>query len=260
MAAALTEGALDLSKTSDSRSDSKASSPVPSMNSDIDSQQALDHQDRSDSVPSDGNETDSSTGPAVKAISAHPKLSASHQFTPEMLSAAAAASAAAGGGAGLPPSLRPFKMYPMEPGNNMYPALPAVPTLSPELTLSQLSPGATLGPMAMMDPNIGISCSPIAQYIQQRKRRADRSNPTALDADLKKSKIVPEEQKDEHYWERRRKNNDAAKRSRDARRRKEEEIALRAAFLEQENLKLRAQVAILKNETAKLHYMLYNRM
>ena len=65
---------------------------------------------------------------------------------------------------------------------------------------------------------------------------------------------------DESYWERRRKNNEAAKRSRDARRMKEEEIALRAAFLEQENLKLRAQVALLKNETAKLHYLLYNRI
>ena len=64
-----------------------------------------------------------------------------------------------------------------------------------------------------------------------------------------------QERKDESYWERRRKNNEAAKRSRDSRRAKEEEIALRAAYLEQENLKLRAQVAILKTETAKLHYM-----
>lgn len=71
---------------------------------------------------------------------------------------------------------------------------------------------------------------------------------------------MPEEKKDNLYWERRRKNNEAAKRSRDSRRQKEEEIAMRAAFLEQENLKLRAQVAILKNETAKLHYMLYNRL
>ena len=60
------------------------------------------------------------------------------------------------------------------------------------------------------------------------------------------------------YWDRRRKNNEAAKRSRDARRVKEEEIAVRAALLEQENLKLRAQVSVLKSETAKLHFMLYN--
>lgn len=67
-----------------------------------------------------------------------------------------------------------------------------------------------------------------------------------------------EEIKDEAYWERRRKNNEAAKRSRDARRAKEDEIAIRAAFLEQENLKLRFEVANLKNETAKLRCMIYN--
>ncbi|CAF0743538.1 unnamed protein product [Didymodactylos carnosus] len=64
--------------------------------------------------------------------------------------------------------------------------------------------------------------------------------------------------KDEAYWERRRKNNEAAKRSRDARRAKEDEIAIRAALLEQENLKLRVEVAQLKQETAKLKCLLYN--
>lgn len=63
--------------------------------------------------------------------------------------------------------------------------------------------------------------------------------------------------KDAAYWERRRKNNEAAKRSRDARRAKEDEIAIRAAFLEQENLKLKYEVAALRNETAKLRCMLY---
>ena len=74
----------------------------------------------------------------------------------------------------------------------------------------------------------------------------------------KRTNSLPDEQKDQAYWERRRKNNDAAKRSRDARRAKEDEIAIRAAFLEQENLKLRVEVASLKNETAKLRCMLYN--
>ena len=67
-----------------------------------------------------------------------------------------------------------------------------------------------------------------------------------------------EDIKDDAYWERRRKNNEAAKRSRDARRAKEDEIAIRAAFLEQENLKLRFELANLKNETAKLRCMIYN--
>lgn len=64
--------------------------------------------------------------------------------------------------------------------------------------------------------------------------------------------------KDASYWEKRRKNNEAAKRSRDARRAKEDEIAIRAAFLEQENLKLKYEVVTLRNETAKLRCMIYN--
>lgn len=65
------------------------------------------------------------------------------------------------------------------------------------------------------------------------------------------------EEKDAAYWERRRKNNEAAKRSRDARRAKEDEIAIRAAFLEQENLKLKYQIAVLSEETAHLRCMVY---
>ncbi|XP_043591026.1 thyrotroph embryonic factor [Bombus pyrosoma] len=60
------------------------------------------------------------------------------------------------------------------------------------------------------------------------------------------------DEKDAAYRERRRKNNEAAKRSRDARRAKEDEIAIRAAFLEHENKKLKYEISVLKNETAKL--------
>ena len=80
----------------------------------------------------------------------------------------------------------------------------------------------------------------------------------SLNGSSKKRGRNGEEIKDEAYWERRRKNNEAAKRSRDARRAKEDEIAIRAAFLEQENLKLRFELANLKNETAKLRCMIYN--
>ena len=77
-------------------------------------------------------------------------------------------------------------------------------------------------------------------------------------AGRRRPRSLPDEQKDDLYWERRRKNNEAAKRSRDARRAKEDQIAIRAALLEQENLKLRVEVAALKTETAKLRCMLYN--
>jgi len=62
------------------------------------------------------------------------------------------------------------------------------------------------------------------------------------------------------YVERRRKNNEAAKRSRDARRLKEQQTALRAAALEQENIQLRAELAVLRNQAAKLHCLLYNKV
>lgn len=62
---------------------------------------------------------------------------------------------------------------------------------------------------------------------------------------------------DPSYWEKRRKNNEAAKRSRDARRAKEDEIAIRCAFLEQENLKLRYETATLKEELDRLRKLIY---
>lgn len=79
-----------------------------------------------------------------------------------------------------------------------------------------------------------------------------RSQGSVSSSGRKKGRPLPEEQKDEAYWERRRKNNEAAKRSRDARREKEEKIAMRAAFLEQENFQLRVELATVKAENTKL--------
>lgn len=56
--------------------------------------------------------------------------------------------------------------------------------------------------------------------------------------------------KDNAYFERRRKNNAAAKKSRDRRRIKEDEIAIRAAFLERENLELKFELAAAKRQLA----------
>ncbi|XP_055906912.1 protein giant [Eupeodes corollae] len=54
--------------------------------------------------------------------------------------------------------------------------------------------------------------------------------------------------KDEAYFERRRKNNAAAKKSRDRRRIKEDEIAIRAAYLERQNIELLCQIDALKKQ------------
>lgn len=63
---------------------------------------------------------------------------------------------------------------------------------------------------------------------------------------------------DPHYWEKRRKNNEAAKRSRDARKAKEDEIAIRCAFLEQENLQLKFRIAALENEIQRNQRIFYH--
>ncbi|XP_075168275.1 uncharacterized protein LOC142240460 [Haematobia irritans] len=67
---------------------------------------------------------------------------------------------------------------------------------------------------------------------------------------------IPEEQKDDKYYERRKRNNEAAKKSRDARKIREDRIAFRAAFLEQENSLLRAQVLALRDELQTMRQIL----
>lgn len=81
--------------------------------------------------------------------------------------------------------------------------------------------------------------------------QAAQATTTTPSSGRKRGRPLPDEQKDEAYWERRRKNNEAAKRSRDARRAKEDEIAIRAAYLEQQNIQLKAQIIHLRNELAK---------
>ncbi len=73
----------------------------------------------------------------------------------------------------------------------------------------------------------------------------------------KKRRPVPVDAKDMGYWEKRRKNNESAKRSRDMRRMKEEHISVRVIYLEQENLQLRTENALLRSEVEKLRAMMY---
>ncbi|XP_043504750.1 thyrotroph embryonic factor-like [Polistes fuscatus] len=93
------------------------------------------------------------------------------------------------------------------------------------------------------------------------RRQNESSNPKMRRTNKTSSPAVPTstvDEKDATYWERRKKNNEAAKRSRDARRAKEDEIAIRAAYLEQENMKLRYDLATVRNEVDKLKRMLYS--
>lgn len=92
---------------------------------------------------------------------------------------------------------------------------------------------------------VGISNAETGNYSDTFKMESSR-------------KMTDDETKNGNYWERRRKNNEAAKRSRDSRRAKEDEVAIRAAFLEQENLKLKIELSRTRNEIAKLTCLLYN--
>ena len=78
------------------------------------------------------------------------------------------------------------------------------------------------------------------------------SNPAYIKQDIFIQIFTPEERKDEKYWEKRCKNNVAARRSREARRLKENQIALRAAYLEKQNMHLRVTLKSLNIENANI--------
>ncbi|CAF1550672.1 unnamed protein product [Rotaria sordida] len=102
------------------------------------------------------------------------------------------------------------------------------------------------------------SPSSTTNNIPPKKRYRPNTPPPEISSSISSQQINQEtDTKDDAYWERRRKNNEAAKRSRDARRAKEDEIALRAAWLEQENLKLRLENAHLKQENVQLRCQIY---
>ena len=124
------------------------------------------------------------------------------------------------------------------------------PSTSPPLNLSMSSIPLTALDGKSLLSNALLSNSPMT---------GSSSSGSEKNCSRKRGKPLPEDLKDEAYWERRRKNNEAAKRSRDARRSKEMEVAFRAALLEQENLKLRVEVASLKTELAKLQFLILNR-
>ena len=63
---------------------------------------------------------------------------------------------------------------------------------------------------------------------------------------------TPDNKKDDQYWAKRSKNNFAAKRSREARRLKENQIALRASYLEKQNIQLKMSLKVFQMEPVKV--------
>jgi len=136
----------------------------------------------------------------------------------------------------------------------------------------QLSPSPPTPPSTNVDNDktelLKVNSESLGQYalfrqnmlrqLAEKKTFSRRDSSDSSETGAIGGNVGPGQQdsKDQAYWERRRKNNLAAKRSRDARRAKEDEIAIRAAFLEQENIQLKWEVARLKTETGRLRTML----
>ncbi|XP_066148492.1 thyrotroph embryonic factor isoform X2 [Euwallacea fornicatus] len=109
----------------------------------------------------------------------------------------------------------------------------------------------TINPPSPADSTLSMGSSCRDFDPRTRAFSDEELKPTPI---IKKSRkqFVPDDLKDDKYWARRRKNNLAAKRSRDARRMKENQIALRAGYLEKENIGLRQELERLKKENLVL--------
>ncbi|XP_055688548.1 hepatic leukemia factor isoform X7 [Lutzomyia longipalpis] len=92
----------------------------------------------------------------------------------------------------------------------------------------------------------------LSQVTTKRERSPSPSDCVSPDTMNPPSPAESKELKDDKYWARRRKNNIAAKRSRDARRQKENQIAMRARYLEKENMSLQQEVDQLRQENLEL--------
>ncbi|XP_045542180.1 thyrotroph embryonic factor isoform X4 [Papilio machaon] len=121
------------------------------------------------------------------------------------------------------------------------------PPLSPaDSTFSMASSGRDFDPRTRAFSDEELKPQPMIK--KSRKQGGMSMWRGVLTPYRRRRQFVPDDLKDDKYWARRRKNNMAAKRSRDARRMKENQIALRAGYLEKENMGLRQEVELLKKE------------
>lgn len=115
-----------------------------------------------------------------------------------------------------------------------------------------LSMGITTETMLLNDSTVDYS-----EFRKKVLSQVQAGSNNGTNKNMRRITQSAQQNSDPTYWEKRRKNNEAAKRSRDARRAKEDEIAIRCAFLEQENVKLKYEVLSLRNETERLRNIAY---
>ncbi|XP_076313632.1 uncharacterized protein LOC143226491 [Tachypleus tridentatus] len=73
------------------------------------------------------------------------------------------------------------------------------------------------------------------------------------------SEATPNKCKDETYWKRRKRNNESAKRSRALRKLKEYRTTQKIMQLQQENITLRTEACLLRNQLEKMQNILFSR-
>ncbi|XP_023026069.1 giant isoform X1 [Leptinotarsa decemlineata] len=127
---------------------------------------------------------------------------------------------------------RPFKTYPNNP-----------------MAVAMASPG--------LENILGKESAEAYAEFRSRMLSQVQSCHNVTNKNMRRTQSTSTQSADPVYLEKRKKNNEAAKRSRDARRAKEDEIAIRCAFLEQENLQLKCRIAALESDRARLQNMIY---
>uniref|UniRef100_A0A1B6G984 BZIP domain-containing protein n=1 Tax=Cuerna arida TaxID=1464854 RepID=A0A1B6G984_9HEMI len=156
-----------------------------------------------------------------------------------------------GAGNGMPNGMSPHKPE----SGRISPSSSSQQSMLPKRERSP-SPSEPMSPLNVSPPSPADSTLSFASSSRDFDPRTRAFSDEELKPQpmVKKSRkqFVPDGMKDEKYWARRRKNNMAAKRSRDARRLKENQIALRAGFLEKENMGLRQEMERLKKENLSL--------
>ena len=126
------------------------------------------------------------------------------------------------------------------------------PFSSPRFAVCNDTPATAVNDIKFCPDDLALATVPGAEF-DPRRRSFDLEELKPQPIIRKRPKIfVSSDSKDAKYWERRIKNNVAARRSREARRLKENQIALRAAFLEQENERLSDQLEQSRFNNSKL--------
>lgn len=167
---------------------------------------------------------------------------------------------------------RPFKAYPRDPLSNPFIAIPTSDPLNDRMSAERFKlyrqqmiekiHAANGGRPTITNPKMrrtsvkNVSESEQSQsseieYRQQQTQNIDMSNQSNCPSDSSEMGCGKRPVRDNAYLERRKKNNAAAKKSRDRRRMKEDEIAIRAAFLERENMELKSELAATKRQLAQ---------